>query len=498
MKKIIIVFVLLMSINSLCAQQKANLTIYAPVLAPDDTLELYVQDERIVESFRSPSYLVTANNKEGKFEFEIPLNKHFAWINLNLSFQKKAKTPLSYLMDEFLLEAGDHVEIYLTPKKGHYRSVEVGYDGDIPIIMESWDARFSGIDSAKYQAQWDIKLLSESGTQLAFLKSPVTDKGFNRTAASDRLEEAAIRILDRYKSSITPLAYRLLTLQVKGGFGADLARHLDELRHNSIGRANEGEIGIAIDQYLELRAKDLNDAISSDALSPRYMEYLAQYAWLALSKKNEKRNVRLWYDYAKKTVNSSLVRDRVLSYILLNRFQHNPEQELLEDALATIKDVFALGQVSILKNLLKGKEAFAFRLPDVDGAYHELSDFRDKVVFMDFWYAACTPCRQYMMNVVAPVKEHYKDNPKVVFITVSTDDYNTFSKMVARADFLPKNGLHLYTDNKRFRSPIIDHYKIRAYPYPLLIDRDGLLVTAKDGLGTMQGLINTIEAILVD
>lgn len=69
--------------------------------------------------------------------------------------------------------------------------------------------------------------------------------------------------------------------------------------------------------------------------------------------------------------------------------------------------------------LLKGQPAIDFTFTDVDGAIHRLSDFRGKVLYLDFWATWCGPCIQESPHFEQlAAKFAGKD---VEFIALSTD-----------------------------------------------------------------------------
>lgn len=54
----------------------------------------------------------------------------------------------------------------------------------------------------------------------------------------------------------------------------------------------------------------------------------------------------------------------------------------------------------------------------------------------------------------------------------------------------------MYTDGYGFKHPIIEHYQIRGYPFPLLIDKEGKLLTESFNLKKEEGLMKAIEFAL--
>src|SRR5574340_310830 len=66
-------------------------------------------------------------------------------------------------------------------------------------------------------------------------------------------------------------------------------------------------------------------------------------------------------------------------------------------------------QSSKYEPLIVGKEAPDFQLPDLNDNQLRLSDYRGKVVFLNFWATWCKPCREEMPSMEVLYKNFEKD-----------------------------------------------------------------------------------------
>ena len=110
-------------------------------------------------------------------------------------------------------------------------------------------------------------------------------------------------------------------------------------------------------------------------------------------------------------------------------------------------------------------EAPDFTLEDLAGNSHALSDYRGKIVFLNFWATWCPPCRAEMPSMQ---KLHQSwDQNKYVMLAVNVGQHKSAVK-----DFIER---HDYTflvlldpDAKVARE-----YYARSIPLTYVIDRDG-------------------------
>lgn len=122
-------------------------------------------------------------------------------------------------------------------------------------------------------------------------------------------------------------------------------------------------------------------------------------------------------------------------------------------------------------DLLKpGVPAPAFSLKNLDGKQIQLSDYRGKVVFIDFWASWCVPCIaefKYVPELKAALKG--KD---IVFLYVSLDD-KTEAWQKSAIKLLPGEQ-HLWAPGA-FTGDIAKAYQITGIPRYVVVDRAGLI-----------------------
>lgn len=146
--------------------------------------------------------------------------------------------------------------------------------------------------------------------------------------------------------------------------------------------------------------------------------------------------------------------------------------------------------------LSKKSPAFNFSLKDEDGKLVSLSDFKGKIVYIDFWGIYCAPCRQDILKYVPKLHEKYHEKD-VVFINICIDTNEVPWKQALSK--LNLDGINLIAENWT-KNPVRTEYGIYSVPHYVLIDKDGNFINnnASSPNELIGAAINEIDEALND
>jgi peroxiredoxin len=123
-------------------------------------------------------------------------------------------------------------------------------------------------------------------------------------------------------------------------------------------------------------------------------------------------------------------------------------------------------------NLLPGKTAFNFILPDSKNNLVSLKDFRGKNVFMSFYSSWCGPCIHDLGHLYI-VNSYFKPQNDLVFISIALDNKETFKDLIKTVEW---PGVHLVSDENL---EILENYFTESLPNYLIIDKTGTIISEK-------------------
>lgn len=121
--------------------------------------------------------------------------------------------------------------------------------------------------------------------------------------------------------------------------------------------------------------------------------------------------------------------------------------------------------------------AIDFTLTDQYGIEHTLSDYKDKVVFLNFWATWCPPCIKEMPDIERIFIEYGKNQEDVIILGVANPSSDQYPNNADGS----KDEIIAFLDENEFTFPVVfdetgdllREYAIRAFPTTFLIDKDG-------------------------
>ena len=135
------------------------------------------------------------------------------------------------------------------------------------------------------------------------------------------------------------------------------------------------------------------------------------------------------------------------------------------------------------------KTAPDFELKDVNGKAVRLSDYKGKVVLVDFWATWCGPCKIEIPWFVEFERKHKDQGFAVIGISMDEDGWSTVKPFVTQLGV----NYRVVIGNDR----TADSYGgIEGLPTTFLIDRDGKIASVHAGLANKQDFEDAIDKLL--
>ncbi|SEO09290.1 Thiol-disulfide isomerase or thioredoxin [Mucilaginibacter gossypiicola] len=381
---------------------------------------------------------ITSQVKRGRFSFQIPLSKDPQYIDL------LAPSPAEFRISSYLIEPGDR----------------------ILVSNAGGRTRYCGHGSEKWRLKEETDRLIRNYVPGRILNGHQTGKfigSFNRyiekvcnKIAGERSQIGVIAA-DIMIADLIGVAMHMRSMELFDYFkGVSTNRtDLQNYDHLSINRFNPDA---KILKYADYYAFGVIEEFKLDSC------FLTGKAFV----------VEIAYRYLKKRYfNAPAFRDRLLTLLLYTSRKDGLRRNVLDDAIATVKDPLFLRLLDELRQRsANGAIAADFALPDSSGKLVHLTDFRNKVILIDFWFSTCGPCKS--LGVILNDLERKYIGRNVVFISVSVDkSKDRWISAIRKKEFVTDYSINLFTEGKALNHPLAKHYNINSCPTLLLIDSAG-------------------------
>ena len=150
-------------------------------------------------------------------------------------------------------------------------------------------------------------------------------------------------------------------------------------------------------------------------------------------------------------------------------FPDTKQGKQADDLLANIEK--SEGAKNIQRTLVVGSKFPDFNEKDVNGKPLSISNYKGKVVLVDFWATWCGPCIGELPNVLATYEKHHKNGFEIVGISLDKDqakltDFTAEKKMPWQQFF----------DGKVWENKLAVKYGVNSIPATYLLDGTGTII----------------------
>ena len=148
----------------------------------------------------------------------------------------------------------------------------------------------------------------------------------------------------------------------------------------------------------------------------------------------------------------------------------------------------------------KAIPAFDFTLVDQYGNTHTLSDYKGKVVFLNFWATWCPPCREEMPHIEELYNSYNLNQDEVVILGVA----NPWSENYTNTREGTKEEVIAFLEENEYTFPVVFDetgdvyydYMISSLPTTFMIDKEGNIFGYVPGMLTKANMLSIINQTL--
>ncbi len=420
-----------------------------------------------IEVIKYPKYFITENKftevytaemMKGNFGLKIPAVNEPTYISILFYFEKGKPQKLNL----YLVEAGDSV--YITHRLTGFA--------------------FSGRSSLNFLCQYRIKATQSSKT---FAIKKDTDmylftQKFQQM--QDSLSMVKSKIIDSFKGKVSNNIFQIIRtdwlFEGKSRYYNEADFEFRIFDKDSVKRHQ------VFQYYIDYYSNQKNDLLNTplSLYSRTYIDFIlnkTRFECRIKSKNNIdsiKSDDQVW-PLVLKEINSQysgVLKQRLLTTLFARQVTINDSlSAYITKAINQITQPYLHSVLSEVQRLTKGVPAYNFSLQDENGNLVKLSDFKGKVVLLDFWYTGCHWCTVFAEAIKPIIK---MQDTGIAFITVSIDrNKQIWKESLAGKRYTSDEEINLYTGGSGADHDLIKYYKITAYPSILIIDRNSKIFT---------------------
>jgi thiol-disulfide isomerase/thioredoxin len=449
MKYHIILFLILINGFTAYGQSKGKpvqITGHADFLHDGDTVRLIIYKYGFTAMEPVFQTKLIAITKQQSYQFDIPLVNHTELISI--LYKASANS-----LNEYFIEPGD--KINLNTINDHFT--------------------ISGAGSNDFKLQYQLRQIHNSYTK-AHRNPELTPENLESNFENyDLIGKQQKAFLAAHKNEVSTAALNMLTTQI---YSANKWIQYDDLlyRIDPAHQAFSDSLLQSFKHYLKNNKQAILKPEFADWYSDTYVDYLLKKFQIDfyVNKRHEP-DITDCLKYVIDTYDGN-AKEQLSLTLLSNSKQFPPElRPLIKQLLPDIKNpTYRNYLLNLAHTRIEGAKAYDFALIDTEGKTVHLSDFKGKVVVLDFWFTGCLGCKQ-LAPFMQKMEQHYKNSP-VIFVSISADkNKNQWLQSVKGGTYVSPEITNLFCGGAAQEIPVISAYKVSAYPSLVIITPGGAI-----------------------
>ncbi|MDR6782827.1 hypothetical protein ABIE26_000686 [Pedobacter africanus] len=189
------------------------------------------------------------------------------------------------------------------------------------------------------------------------------------------------------------------------------------------------------------------------------------------------------YNEIKKMDNGALkecLLTQIFTYPLLSQYisDNSSRDSCLNEALKIVSMPELKEALRSQLLFSKGSKIYDFSFQDTSGNFVSLKSMVGKVFMIDFSFLGCSGCALFSEKFREKVHPEFINNPKFKILSVNTDNTREkWFKAIRSKKFSQEGAIELTTGNISWNHPMLKYYNANAFPFILLVNKDGKLIS---------------------
>lgn len=389
-------------------------------------------------------------------------------IDINEQGQFYQQLPIKRPLDAIFIYNQQQLAIYIEPEETvEIRSRDGSFFSSLLLIGTFRHNQYL-LDF--YKAFPDKKIIIDRKQHI------INDSADNYKRFEDSLYKAKINFIDQY-SIEQPLSKKFIRRQKASyRYGANNNKFKYPSEYTYLTKKQKE---LPADYYsfmMDLSVRE-NDLLSVS----EFKDYLDNYYTYRYNEDKPIVNSEVDMVFSEYSLATTIYEDRVASYFLTKKFgellethPYDLTKKYISDYMSNVYSkeyrAYVDAKIATAINGSSESKAYDFALKDQNGKLVKLSDFKGKVVYLNFWASWCLPCLGEIENH-NQIQQQYKDRDFITIMISVDEDVKSWKKILPRYD---KSIIQLQMSG--MKNEIAAKYNLKSIPKSLVINKDGIVI----------------------